>query len=413
MFPQAEDLCIPIGNPPPYQWPEKGELYEVWHSVPSSPSPSNSTASSAFTLEDNDIRQVFTEKPNCLPGALSDSSLYEGDCPDFSSLVRPIPEDDLNPHAAPFVPKKPSPKSRRLLRPDPGTMLQPRITRWKRTFNLATRPPIEDNHNQTLIVVAAQAWTPEQIAELAQEFCWRFAEATADDIEAILTFMLRLYWQFKRMRSEEVANTFEWHLKEALLGTFISVWDANENEEAISYDRATPKFVASGLMLAVAIGQLFRRGFLDTKDIHNCLKTLMSNFLSVEHADAVAAMFHHIGPDYWYQHPDGPGHLREFQFAFGCIMQKLEGKMTVLNNPRTQEQLSLVMNKVATQILELYEQMVMATTAAMQMHMQRPAPPTISAFSEDPIHYAGQGQPHFATQAQIHVGQGHMQRRLG
>ncbi|KAG6840380.1 hypothetical protein C0991_007117, partial [Blastosporella zonata] len=228
-------------------------------------------------------------------------------------------------------------------------------------------------------------WEPEQLAELAQEFCWRFAEATEEDIEAILVFMLRLYWQFKRMRSEEIANTFEWHLKEALLGTFISVWDANVNSEAISYKCANPTVIASGIMLTTAIGQLFRRGFFDTNDIHSCWKTLISNTVSVEHADAVAALFHHIGPGYWYQHPDRRGHLNEFQFVFGCILQKLEGKMSLLNLPRTNDELSIVMNTVAKQTIELDDQMVMATRAQRQTHMERPLPP-IPTHPEDPPH---------------------------
>ncbi|KAG6844061.1 hypothetical protein H0H87_010059 [Tephrocybe sp. NHM501043] len=400
MLATDQTLILPIGTPPLYQYPEKGELHEICNSAPSSPT----TSSAPTAFEDIDVQELFVDILDCIPNinAHPDLSLYEGDSLDFASMFQPIPEDDLNPRAVPFVPKKPPPKSRRLIRPDPGTMLQPRMNRWKRTFNLATRPPIDDKDIHSLIVVAAEVWEPEQLAELTQELCWRFAEATQEDLEAILIFTLRLNWQFKRMRSEEIANTFEWHLKETLLGAFISVWDANVNKEAISYSCADSQVIASGVMLSVAIGQLFMRGFLDTKDIHNCLKTLMSNFVSVEHADAVAAMFHHIGPGYWYQHPDGPGHLKEFEYAFGCIMQKLEGKMSVLNLPRTPDELSTIMTRVAKQCMELDQQMSMATRIQMQTYMQRPSP-SMPVHSEDPVHFSGQVPPRFSTQASYHL----------
>ncbi|KAG6812105.1 hypothetical protein H0H92_004334 [Tricholoma furcatifolium] len=402
MLPHVADLYPSIETLPPYYYAQKQReaVQLVWNdSVPSSPC----TSASTLNLEDDGIRQLFSEKDNTLTRGASDASCYSGLVPDFQAFVTPLPAEDLNPHAAPFVPKPPPPKSRRLHRPAPSGLLQPRISKWLRTFNMATRMPIEENDVQTLIVVAAEAWDSEQLAELAQEFCWRFSEATVDDMEAILTFMVRLYWQFRRLKSEEHASTFEWHLKESILGTFISVWDADTNPEAISYTNAKPEVVRAALKLTVTIGQLFRRGFLETKDIHTCLKTLMANLVSVEHANAVAAMFHHIGPGYWWQHPDGLGHLQEFQYAFGLVMQKLKGTMSLLNHPQTDEELATVMNTVAKQCVELSEEMAMATEAHIQMHMQRPPPP-IPTYPEDPVHFVRQ-EPYFVGQAPSEVGQ--------
>lgn len=168
--------------------------------IPGSPTSSSST----LALEDEEIKNIFlVEKPDItLPST---------------------PEDALDPRAAPFVPQVP--KSRRLLRPVAGKMLQPRISKWLRTFNRATTAPIGDVEVFSLIVVNAEAWMPEPMAELGQVFCWRAAEASLEDLEVTVTFAEILYLQFRKMKSQQVADWFVWYLKEFVVGTFISVWD--------------------------------------------------------------------------------------------------------------------------------------------------------------------------------------------
>ncbi|KAG6899793.1 hypothetical protein C0993_006917 [Termitomyces sp. T159_Od127] len=361
MLPVVENTSPLIESLPIYEYPQKGEPDQVEFDVLSSPATSTSTLSLVEDDIRNDkIRQLFLAKPNCLARVISNPSDYVGNTSGL--FVSPLLTDDLNPLATPFVPKVPPPsslppKSRRLLRPKSVT--QPRTSKWRRSFDEATRPPIEEIEIHSLIIVAAEAWEPEQLAELAQEFCWRCAEATQDDIEAILIFMLRLHWRFKHMKSKKIADEFEWHLKEFILGTFISVWDANANCEAISYDKADPEIISAAHMLTIAIGELFNRGFLDTRDIHNCLGVLIPNFVSVEHAEAVAALFHHTGPRYWHEHPDGRGHLQDFQYAISYIMQRLEGKMSLVNQARSDDELSTLMYSVVEQTMELDKQMVM------------------------------------------------------
>ncbi|KAG5721485.1 hypothetical protein E4T56_gene13240 [Termitomyces sp. T112] len=377
----VENPYTPIRSPPPYQYPQKGEFDKVYCDAPSSPT----TSASTLTLVEDDtrqisteeIRQIFLTKPNCLAKTLSDPSCYIDHTLNLPFFRWPLPTDDLNPYAAPFVPKAPTPanlppKSRRLLRP--GTIRQPRTFKWRRSFDVGMHPPIEETEVHSLIIIAAEAWRPEQLAELAQEFCWRFSEAMQDDMEAIIVFLLRLHWRFKHMKGEKIADEFEWHLKEYILGTFISVWDANANCEAISYDNADPRVINAAHMLTIAIGELFNRGFFDTRDIHNCLRVLIPNFVSVEHAEAVAALFHHAGPKYWYEHPDGRGHLQEFQFAFIYIMKRLEGKMSLLNQPWSRDQLSTLTHNVYDQTMELDKQIVMAAGTQMQFHTQQPPP---------------------------------------
>ncbi|KAG6820622.1 hypothetical protein H0H93_014225 [Arthromyces matolae] len=390
---QYEDSHFSKEHPDP---PTLEQPHEVWNSVPSSPTTSASTLS-----EDVDVEQIFLSKPNCLANSTSDPALYADlQSFDFPSLFCPLPIEDLNPHATPFIPKAPAPKSRRLLRPAPGSIPNPRKVKWRRTFDLATRPPVQERDVYTFIMVAADAWEPEQLAELAQEFCWRFSEATQDDLEVILDFLLKLVWRFKLMKPEGVADMFEWHLKECILGTFVSVWEAvstfqnsecstfdvifhgKTNSEGISYQHADSQVIKSARMLAVAVGELFRRGFLDTKDVYPCLKTLMENFVSIEHADAVAALFQHMGPRYWYEHPDGRSHLWDFQYAFSCIAQKLEGKMSLLNLPLSTEELTNLIHGVAQQAVELDKEFCLASKP--QVHMQRP-PLIAPIYSEDPI----------------------------
>lgn len=228
-----------IGSPPPpCENPQNGEPDEVDSNVLLSPT----TSASTLTLVEDDIssdkiRELFMAKPNCLAIITAEHDVENTS--DLPFFVSPLLTDDLNPLASPFVPKKappPSlpPKSRRLLRP--RTITQPRTFKWRRSFDEATRRLEEEKDVHSLIIIAAEAWEPEQLAELAQEFCWRFAEATQDDMEAILVFALRLHWQFKHMKSEKIADEFEWHLKEFILGTFISVWDA------VSYFQACGRF---------------------------------------------------------------------------------------------------------------------------------------------------------------------------
>lgn len=99
----------------------------------------------------------------------------------------------------------------------------------------------------------------------------------------------------------------------------------------------------------------------------------MTNFVSVEHAEAVAALFHHMGPRYWYEHPDGRGHLQNFLHAFSYVMQRLEGKMSLLNEPRSYDHLSTLMHTVVERTIEVDKQMVQAQ---LQMCLQTTTPGT-------------------------------------
>ncbi|KAG5644543.1 hypothetical protein DXG03_008198 [Asterophora parasitica] len=345
------------------------QIRELWNSRPSSPATSSSTL---ISLEDQEVKGIFISQiPNSLaPPTDIFASNYSGATPDLSSLRNPLPEDDLNPNATPFIPKlapKLPRKTWRLMRPSLGTELKPRMSKWLRNFNIGTRPPIVENELHSLIIVASEQWDPQPMAELAQEFCWRAAEAAPEELEAVVTFLLKLHTTFQGMKSREAADAFEWHIKECFMGTFFSVWDPVSayapfifdlililisreqkiNPEAVSYNvPRSVRHIECATQLATVIGELYAKDFFDVKNVTDCLETLVSNFVSVEHADALATMIRHAGRVYWFSHPDGPVHLERFRTAFAVIANKLEGKMSVLNAPRSQEALFRVLEPI-------------------------------------------------------------------
>ncbi|KAF5382692.1 hypothetical protein D9615_003079 [Tricholomella constricta] len=360
-------MAASVAIPPQFHQVGSEQIKGIWNSTPSSPA----TSSSTLVLEDDEIKTFFeNQKPNDI--APRDPPLVYGTGATLDlSLKNPLPEGELNPHAAPFIPML-APKSRRLVRPEVGATLKPLTSRWLRTFKLATRAPIQDKEFHSLIIVGAECWDPESIAKLAQEFCWRAAEASPEDLEAVIVFLLKLHSQFRTMKSQAIADSFEWHIKEFFLGTFLSVWDAN-NPEGISY-KSKPKpslqYVESAIQLAGVIGELYARGFVEIKNISDCLETLVANFVSVEHADAIAAMVQHAGPSYWFSHPNGPVHLHRFGFAFTTVANKLQGEMSVLEKPRSKEELLVVLRTVDSLWREWSAEMV------ARMTMQLPKPPS-------------------------------------
>lgn len=206
-------------------------VYSAPPTAGSAPSPNVSPASSSTTLvfeEEDEIKRMFFSKANAPCPLKANPQEYTGATPNLSSIGRTLPEDELNPHAAPFVsqlrpntPQKPRP----LFRPA-GGLLPRRISRWMRTFGAATKTPFGDHEVSSRIIVNAEHWTPESIAQLAQEFCWRAAEAAPEELDPIVTFAEILHLQFKKMKNEETAELFLYHLEECVVETFKGAWAA-------------------------------------------------------------------------------------------------------------------------------------------------------------------------------------------
>lgn len=135
-----------------------------------------------------------------------------------------IPLLDATPSATPFIPLL----LHSLLRPVRDmTTLQPQIPKWLRTFQRATLPNFDLSYNAlALILVQADPWMAETMAELSREISWTAAESSPEDLQTVITVAGLIHKQFREMRGPHFANCFLWNLEETLLSTFLSVWDA-------------------------------------------------------------------------------------------------------------------------------------------------------------------------------------------
>jgi hypothetical protein len=197
-------------------------------SVSGTDSPTSS--SSTLVLEDDEIKRIFaSHKPTFDMDRTPRPNVH----PYFNF---PAPRsrsgsiDELNPNAKEFVPSiRPgaAPRSRQLLRPTPGPGVGSRVPRWMRTFGRAIKTTtVPEQEPLAQIIVVGEAWESHTMADLAQAFAWRGAEDIPMENECVAALAKSVYQKFRIMKSEDTAETFLWHLKEAVLGTYINVWDA-------------------------------------------------------------------------------------------------------------------------------------------------------------------------------------------
>lgn len=104
----------------------------------------------------------------------------------------------------------------------------------------------------------------------------------------------------------------------------------------------------SAIQLGIFIGELYKQDILDVRDIEDCFETLVSNLVSVEHADAIEAFFYHTGPTYWFGHSDGPQHLYHFNSAIASFARQLQGEMSVLGRARSNEKVGSSLRMICT-----------------------------------------------------------------
>lgn len=102
------------------------------------------------------------------------------------------------------------------------------------------------------------------------------------------------------------------------------------------------EYVQSGIQLGVFIGKLFTRGLLDTKSVGECLDTLVANFVSVEHADAIRLIVEYMGPSYWAGHED----ISRFMYRVAGVAGPLRGTMSVVGCGWTDEQVRGVFGRI-------------------------------------------------------------------
>ncbi|RDB19049.1 hypothetical protein Hypma_014288 [Hypsizygus marmoreus] len=421
--------------------------------TPGSPISSPTSSYTALGLEDEEIKQLFApDKPNCTILATPTPTSVPsppwpsvGVLPSYTSL----PLDKLNPHAAPFIsatthslrlftstPSTPTPKSRLLLRPPPSPLLPRRISKWLRTFTASTLAPLGNTDISTLIIVSSSPWTTHaEMLELAQEFCWRAVEVPRpEDVEACLDFAEVLDGQFRKMRSKEVQEELRWCLREVCVGAFVSVWDAKTNPEALSYTY-TPQqhYVDAALRMGTIIGELHARsggGIVPANDIATALETLMNNFISTEHLDAVDLLVSAAGPGFWFtvdvdadkdtnnnMNADADmGHRTttttrdriryagEFIGALEKVGGRLGGEMSVLGKERTEGEVRRVVGEVVARVRGWREGLV-ELAAREEVHVQ--------VLQQRQQQQQQQQQQHQQQQQQQHQHQQHQQRMMG
>ncbi|KAF5343344.1 hypothetical protein D9758_014187 [Tetrapyrgos nigripes] len=255
----------------------------------------------------------------------------------------PLPKNtQLNPNATPFVPRParshsypsstPSAPSRRESEPSlpyltiPSFILQaPPSSEWTAIFARACLLPptaLDALSNYARDLVHSRLWNREALAELAQHFCWKAfcpqidAESRSSSSpaslkgvlkETLAPFAAEVHYQLYLGNDEETANSFIWHLRESVLGTFRATWHASKSAKAISY-RVTPTFsyVESGLSLVCFIGDLFSVRLFDEPQVGSCLSILVDELVSLEHISAIFCLIKHAEALFWCYQPYEP-----------------------------------------------------------------------------------------------------------
>ena len=368
---------------PPLTSDEKDALesfeFGLQRALEAQPSSTASTPStSTLALDDDDIRNIFASEkseadalwgndPRTPRPSVNNTNGCNYPMPSQLMHSRRLSVDELNPDAMPFVPSflppaplapisMPAPSNRRqLLRPVPDGTLPTRIPRWLLTFRRALNTATSattDHDVLSMIIVNSEPWdSSEAMAELAQEFAWRGVEdAPPEQTGVASAFAQEVYKKFRDMRGGEYGESFLWHIKEAVLGTYISVWDAvsyqvhdesrrftkccttqNNNPEAISYQwMPSLEYVRAGIALGAFIGDLFTRDIITCANVAACLNTVMQNLVAFEHVEAIQALVVHAGPTYWLSSGQGSEGIHRFEAMLVFLADQLQDEMSVV-----------------------------------------------------------------------------------
>ncbi|KAJ6518666.1 hypothetical protein C8R45DRAFT_948880 [Mycena sanguinolenta] len=276
-------------------------------------SPASST--STLTLEDEEIQSIFSSEK-------------------YVSSAPSTPREELNPLAAPFVPRSPV----KAVVPPPRLTkpVQPPATRpvWLDAFTRGACTSATPEHNSLATsVVASRRWPIEAMAELAQHFCSRGSEKITDESAGIAPFAFMVYRKFFEIYGEEVAQSFVWHLRESVVGAFKACWDP-DYANAISYaDPPSFNYVASAIAQATFVGQLFKCDLIPGPHTATCISILLKGLNSYEHLEALRALISTAGASFWHG-PGTPGKgniaIHQFVATFLAAVTPLRWNMSVL-----------------------------------------------------------------------------------
>ncbi|KAJ6621376.1 hypothetical protein B0H10DRAFT_1945433 [Mycena sp. CBHHK59/15] len=281
-------------------------------------SPASST--STLALEDDEIQSIFA----------SVKFLDEEPVPPTT------PREELNPLAAPFIPafQPQSLTKNPVQRVAPPPPAQPQLPIWFDAFARGSCTSATPDHKSyALVIVTSRPWPIEAMAELAQHFCCRGAEKVTEESAGIAPFAFMVYRQFFDVHGEDTAQSFIWHLRECVVGSFKACWDPESPQGITYYNAPSFNYVASAIAQAAFIGQLFTLDLIPGPHTATCIVTLLKGLNSYEHLEALRAIIANAKASFWHG-PDAPGQgniaIHKFVATFLEAVAPLSGNMSVL-----------------------------------------------------------------------------------
>ncbi|KAJ4482511.1 hypothetical protein J3R30DRAFT_3460160 [Lentinula aciculospora] len=289
------------------------------------------SSGSATEIDEDEIQSVFAldrdsyDFESQLPSSMVIAIQAMLDEPDIYETTTKVGENHkrLNPDAVPFVPppqfadsigtrtrlpsiiraRVPAPSSPLFpLLPPPSRKSRKAIPTWISILHSAsTAIPVDSSilTERATELAHSRFWHSAALAELAQHLCWEAANADVVP-EAMAPFAWEVYQAVHVAFDEDTANSFVWHLRESLIGTFKGCWCATESSKAISYSfTPSEEYVTSATRLAAFIGDLFTFDLIRVQHIKMCLNILVHELTSLEHITAISVLIDHAGERFW------------------------------------------------------------------------------------------------------------------
>ena len=187
-----------------------------------------------------------------------------------------------------------------------------------------------EQHAYALVISLSKPWDLSDFIELAQHFAWKgYHHQLQEGQEPLAEFAFDVYTSFYTALGPESAQNFIWHLREKIVGQFLTAWDP-DHPNAITLENSDKQvlardFVLSSLSMAQLVGDLFVHNLVPRLHAASCLSVLFKNLCSVEHVVAICDLVMHAGVGLW----DASEDIRQFKRAFGELVERgvLEGSL--------------------------------------------------------------------------------------
>ena len=186
-----------------------------------------------------------------------------------------------------------------------------------------------EQHAYALVISLSTPWDLSDFIELAQHFAWKGYHQLQEGQEPLAEFAFDVYTSFYTALGPESAQSFIWHLREKIVGQFLTAWDP-DHPNAITLENSDKQllardFVLSSLSMAKLVGDLFVHNLVPRLHAASCLSVLFKNLCSVEHVVAICNLVMHAGVGLW----DASEDIRQFKRAFGELVERgvLDGSL--------------------------------------------------------------------------------------